>query len=123
MNKPYLYILIFLSWVLSTNVIYASNWISSSDGEKPATFADLEIIFSNILGILFPIAGITLFIMIVIAGFRWMTSAGDPKGMESAKNTLTWAILGLIFLIGAWLVLVFIRQITGIDVTIFTIPK
>jgi len=111
--------------ILPTIVMAGSNWraTGSSNGDVPAKFSDIESIFSNILSVLIPFAGVAIFVMILIGGFKFLTSAGDPKATASAGQTITWAIIGLLFLIGAWLVLVFIKQITGIDVTLFEIPK
>ncbi|NMC35873.1 hypothetical protein GYA49_02395 [Candidatus Beckwithbacteria bacterium] len=99
-----------------------SNWYSSQDGSKPATFKDLEIVFSNILGLFIPLAGAAVFIMIIIGGFTYMTSGGNPEANAKAGTTLTWAVVGLLFLLGGWFILRFISNFTGVDVTIFTIP-
>lgn len=42
------------------------------------------------------IIGIVAVIMIMVAGFRYITSAGDSNGITSAKHTLIYAIVGLI---------------------------
>lgn len=112
---------VYLSLLLPKLVF--AQW-SDPSGESPAKFSDLEIIFKNILGLLIPFAGVVIFVMILIGGFKYLTSAGDPKATASAGQTITWAIVGLLFLIGAWLVLLFIKEITGVDPTVFrVIPK
>lgn len=40
-------------------------------------------------------------IMIVWGGFLYVTSQGDPKKLETAKKTLTWALIGSAIVIGA----------------------
>jgi len=90
-------------------------------GPGAATFGNLEVIFQNILGLLIPFAGVAIFVMILVGGFKYLTSAGYPKATASASQIITWAIIGLLFLIGAWLVLLFIGEITGVDVTIFKV--
>lgn len=90
-----------------------------NSGPGAATFSALEIIFGNLLTIIFTLAGITAFVMLLVGGFRFLTSGGDPKANQSAKGTLTWAVVGLFFLIGAWFVLRFIQEFTGADVTVF----
>lgn len=86
-----------------------------------ATLKCLECIFQSIFNIVIRLAGIAVFIMIIIGGFQYLTAGGDPKKAESAKNTLTYAILGLALLILAWFILKFIEIFTGIRVTEFTI--
>jgi hypothetical protein len=41
-------------------------------------------------------AGIVAFIFIIIGGVRYMTATGDPSRIQSAKETLLYAIIGLI---------------------------
>lgn len=83
----------------------------------------LECIVQIILNFAVRLAGIAVFVMLIIGGFKYLTSAGDPKTKEAAQKTITYAILGLALLLGGWLVLLFIKEFTGVDVTQFTIPK
>lgn len=123
-NKKYLHSLLLGIWylVLGTRSVYASNW-QTSNSDDPATFKDLEAVFQNILGVLVPFAGITIFIMFLIGGYQFMFSGGDPQKSAAARGTLTWAVVGLLFLLGAWLILRFIQEFTGVNVTVFQIPE
>ncbi len=87
----------------------------------PAAISELENIFSNILGLVAALAALGCFIMLIVGGFKYLTSGGDQKATASARNTITYAIIGLILLIVAWLILLFIQAITGVDVTQFNI--
>jgi|GEM_PF-869369 len=92
-------------------------------GEGVVEIKALEIIFSNILSVVTTLAGIAVLIVLISGGFNWMTSGGDPKKAESARNTITYAIVGIILMIIAWLILRFIHEFTGVNVTIFNIPS
>ena len=81
-----------------------------------------EQIFANILTVATSLAGLAAFIMLIVGGFKWLTSGGDPKKLESAKGSITYAFAGLALLILIWFVLLFIKNFTGVDVTIFQIP-
>ena len=81
-----------------------------------ATLIGLERIVSNILTIALGLASIVLFIMFVIGGFNYLTASGDPKAVDAAQKTLTHAIAGLVVLVLAYLILLLIKQITGVDV-------
>lgn len=87
-----------------------------------ATIQGLECLFINVTRVLTPIVGITLFIMLVIGALKYLTSAGDPKKTQSAQQTLTWAIAGIVIFFGIWFILQLIKAITGVDVTRFEIP-
>lgn len=78
-----------------------------------ATLRGLEGIFQNIIGSLLFVAGIILFIMLIFGGVRFITSGGDPKGLESAKKTITYAVIGVILVAMGYLIIVFVSALTG----------
>ena len=86
-----------------------------------AQLQDLEGVFGNVVSVVLGLAGIVLFIMLLLGGFSYITSGGDPKKVESARNTLTYAIGGMIFIALAYLILKFIEVFTGVPVTEFKI--
>lgn len=90
--------------------------------EQPNTFADLEPIVGNIISVSVALAGIAAFVMLLLGGIQYLSSGGDPKATQQARNTITYGIVGLALLILAWFALVFIEQFTGVKVTIFTVP-
>lgn len=46
-------------------------------------------------------AGIVCVIMIIVGGVRYTTSAGDSAGVQSAKNTIMYGIVGLVIILMA----------------------
>jgi uncharacterized membrane protein len=51
--------------------------------------------FDTVIEWLLPIGVIVSVVFIIIGGYMWMTSAGNPDKVKQAQGTLTWAILGL----------------------------
>lgn len=86
-----------------------------------AHLLELEKVFANIVSVLAIAGGFISFIVVIVGGFKFITAQGDPKAFSSARNTVTWGVLGLAFIIFAWLILIFIQQFTGVPVTIFKI--
>lgn len=86
-----------------------------------ATIKGIEAIFSNIVAIALAVAGIALFIMLTVGGFKYLTSGGDQQATQSARQTLTYAFFGFVILVAAFLILRFISEFTGVDVTGFSI--
>lgn len=84
-----------------------------------AQLQDLSCYFGNILEALIPLIGIISFIMILVGGFKILTSAGDPKGMAGGKQTITLAVAGIILAIVSWLILLLVENFTGAAVTQF----
>ena len=89
--------------------------------EDIATIADLGDIIRNLFGYALGLAGIILFILLIVGGFQFITSGGDPKAAEGAKKTITSAIIGLIVILVSYIILVIISNITGVDVTQFNL--
>src|SRR3989344_2152535 len=53
-------------------------------------------LISNVVGALF-IAGFLLsFVYLLLGGFTWITSGGDKTKLETARNRITNAIVGII---------------------------
>ena len=77
--------------------------------------------FGNILMATIPLIGFLAFIMLLVGGFRILTSAGDAKGLQAGKQTLTLAVVGIILAISSWLILLTIENITGSPVTQFKV--
>jgi len=81
----------------------------------PAQISDIVGILENIIKLLAPTAAIAVFVMILVAGFQFLTSGGDPKAVAAARTTLTYAILGAILVVVVFLVLLLIDSVTGVD--------
>lgn len=61
-----------------------------------------------ILGIVFTILGAISLLMVTIGGFRYVLSEGDPQGVSKAKNTIVFALIGLLVSISAVAVVDFV---------------
>jgi hypothetical protein len=89
----------------------------------PNQLCDLQDIMGHIIeNVVVPIAAIVLFIMLILGGFQYLTSAGDPKATAQGSKTITYAVAGIALLLLAWFILFFIQEFTGVQVTIFNIP-
>ena len=53
-------------------------------------------VFKQITNTILYIVGIVAVIMLIIGGIRYVTSGGDSKKVTDAKNTVLYAIIGLI---------------------------
>lgn len=100
-----------------------STWSSRCAVDGVATLQGFECLYKNILQILVPVAGLVFFAMFISGGFKYLTSSGDSKKAAAAAHTLTLAFIGIIGVIISWLILLFIKQFTGVDVTIFEVRK
>jgi hypothetical protein len=58
--------------------------------------ADVGGVLATIVNIISFIAGAIAVIMIVLAGFKFITSGGDANRVASAKNSLIYALIGIV---------------------------
>lgn len=50
----------------------------------------------DIVNLLTFVAGLLAVIFIIVGGIKYASSSGDPKRIESAKQTLLYAVIGLV---------------------------
>lgn len=58
----------------------------------------LAFMISRTVAFIYPILGIVAFILFLVSGFQFLTSKGDPKALDSAKNRLTYVVIGMIII-------------------------
>jgi hypothetical protein len=63
--------------------------------DVPGTSSPASVV-KTAINILSLVVGVAAVIMIIIGGFKYVTSAGDSNSIASAKNTVIYAIVGLI---------------------------
>jgi len=51
------------------------------------------------------ISGVVALIFIIVSGYRFMLSQGNPEAVQEARESLTSAIVGLLFIIFALVIL------------------
>lgn len=88
-----------------------------------ANLQGFECIFANILSIIIPLAGMAAFVVLIIGGFQYLTSGGDPKQTQKAQSTITAAVIGIAVILGVWFIFKLLFVITGLNLLQFEIPK
>ena len=76
-------------------------------GAENYDLLDILYLVGSIIQILLTLASIVAVIYIIIGGFKYISSAGNPEGVQQAKSTLLWAIVGLIICLAAVLIVRF----------------
>lgn len=74
-------------------VCQASGKTVCDPGDSSGALGDTAKTVINLLSV---IVGIAAIVMIILAGFKYITSAGDSNKITAAKNTLLYAIIGLV---------------------------
>lgn len=71
---------------------------------------DLAFSVKNIVNVLLFALGMIAVIMIVIGGFRYVLSGGDSSAIGAAKNTIFYAVIGLVVAILAFAIVNFVLK-------------
>ena len=66
----------------------------AEEGAQAAASATKTV--TNILNTLSLVIGIVAVVMIMVGGFRYITSNGKQESVSAAKNTLLYAVIGLV---------------------------
>ena len=72
------------------------------------TTGSLTSIFKTVVNILLYIIGAVAVIMIIFGAFRYVTSGGNSSSVTAAKNTIIYAVVGLIIAILAYAIVNFV---------------
>lgn len=99
---------------LSTGSAYAQTGgieggIEATSGADQGT-NDLTTIIENVINILLFIVGVGAVIMLIIGGIRYVVSAGDQQAVANAKNTILYAIVGIVVAVLAYAAVNFVFQ-------------
>lgn len=83
---------------------------ASSNGEGLFKF------IGNILKFAGTIGGIYMIIQLVMAGFSYMSAAGDPKATAAAWAQIWQSILGMVIIASAFTIAALVERFTGIKI-------
>ena len=83
---------------------------SSSEVCKGAAAQEnsLYTLIKNIINLLLTLVGIIAVIMIIVGGIRYTTSGGSSSEIDTAKNTIIYAVVGLVIAIMAYAIVNFV---------------
>lgn len=79
---------------------------------EPAYAADgvaqLQDVITRFIKPAIVVAGVVAVLIMVWGGFQLMTSSGRPDKLQAGKETIKWAVIGLIVVIAAYAIVEFV---------------
>ena len=72
-------------------------------------------LFGQIANILIFLVGAISVIVLIIGGLRYVISAGNPAQVTGAKNTILYAIVGIVIAIAAYAIVQFVFKQLGVQ--------
>ncbi len=114
-------VILFINIILILNIFFVINanaggsdltlWGSQASGIQANTGLgndDPRLIAANLINIILGFLGILALALIIFAGFKWMTAAGNEDQVASAKKLLTAAVIGLIIILSSYSIASFV---------------
>lgn len=85
--------------------------------------ASIGNVIMSVIVILFIIAVIVALIFLIWGGLKWIFSGGDKTAVESARNTIIAAVIGLVIVFASFFLLNLVTQILlGAPITSVNLP-
>ena len=72
------------------------------------TTTDIRTLIANIIRVALGLLGIVALLIIIYAGYLWMTAKGDDKQVDKAKTTMTNGVIGLAIILLAFAIVSFV---------------
>lgn len=81
---------------------------TTCDATKTGGTDKVNSLITTIINVISVVVGVIAVIMIIIGGFRYITSGGKEEGVKGAKNTILYALIGLIVVALAQIIVKFV---------------
>jgi hypothetical protein len=97
--------------VAPTGVSYAdaiTNGVTATCPDTGCPTATVDSLVDDIINIFSWVVGVVSVIMIIFGGFKYITSGGDAGKVTSAKNTILYALVGLVIAALAQVIVLFV---------------
>lgn len=99
MKKIYLLIFILFLLGLSQQALADEGACPAGQICNPLNSGTIPELIDKIGGFIYWIAIIVAPLMIIIAGFYFLTAAGNPNRIATAKNIILWTVVGLVIVL------------------------
>lgn len=86
----------------------ASSTVCKSQGNTSNPVYGSDSILIKVTNLIAVFAGVIAVFIIVIAGGRFVTSGGDSNNVSTAKNTILYALIGIVVIILARTIIVYV---------------
>lgn len=82
--------------------------LTGGNCQDQANQTKTDSLVQNVVNVLSVLVGIVATIMIMVGGFKYITSQGDSGNISGAKNTILYAIVGLVVVAFAQIIVRFV---------------
>lgn len=93
------------------NPIYNEGLASFNTGTP---LSSLEILISNIIGLLTTLGALVFIFMFFYAAFRWISGGDDAGKIQKARDQMVQAVIGLVIMVAGYAIIGLIGSMVGI---------
>jgi len=97
-----------LSVPLIVRAVEFRTFLGETGLESQFGSGDLMPMIGTAISIILGVLGVILVLIVIYAGFWWMTAQGDEKKVEKAKKMIYNAIIGLVIIFAAYAITNFV---------------
>lgn len=101
------FILVMIAGTLSADVIIIENPLAEG--------TQFEDIIDNLIDFIFNIAIVLAPLMVVMAGFLFVTAGGNLEQTQRARNIIVWTIIGFLIILLAKGIMAVIENLLGVN--------
>ncbi|MDQ5943307.1 MAG: hypothetical protein QG675_75 [Patescibacteria group bacterium] len=95
--------------LLPVTTLAATEIDNGANSAQPSgTPEDLSVQVTNITNTMLLVIGIVAVIMLIVGGFRYVLSNGNEKAISGAKDTILYAIIGIVVALLAYAIVNFV---------------
>ncbi len=84
--------------------------VGTAGGYNTSSSVSTPIIIGTVVGLFLSLLGVVFIILMILAGYSWMTAGGNEEQVKKAMNTIKQAVIGLIVAVSAWTLWNFVLQ-------------
>ncbi|MCL5411818.1 MAG: pilin [Patescibacteria group bacterium] len=100
--------------------VFAASQFDPGSLTNPTKYGDnisgLGKLINNGFFAVVTIAGLAFLAYLIMGGIKYLTSGGDSKAAQSARETITNALIGLVIVTSVWFIALIIQTILGINI-------
>ncbi|MCL5411819.1 MAG: pilin [Patescibacteria group bacterium] len=100
--------------------VFAAQSVKPGGIINPTNYTDspsgIGNLISNLISAATVIAGLIFLAFLIVGGIKYATSGGDKVAAESARNTITNALIGLIIVVAATFIVALVQAVLGINI-------
>lgn len=79
-----------------------------------ATISCVPIVLLNVINAMIAFAGAYALYLFIMGGYKFISSNGDQKRLDSARANLMYGILGMVMIFSAFFIINIVAEATGV---------